>query len=203
MNMSNAGPPLAAAAAFVQVDRSAPKEIVQASIKSSSTSTSPAPNSKLPSSSGSSLSTSTSSSSEVNSSATVSTAESESGQLNHSMTNNATTAADVTTEVVSNHSQNQPPASVVPVNTIKSNGKASYYHPNQQQQQQQIQDMNQQHFLNHHPIPINLNHFNTPLNGPGLQYIQLNSNSNSTSISNGNHIQPHFITYFKSIFFMN
>lgn len=187
--MSNAVPILAAAAAFVQQPdpSTPPKEVVAqaASIsnKSSSSSTSPAPASNSKLSTGSSEEFTAES--EPSSSAAV-------AQLNLSMTNNATSTVTTTEAVNSNHSQSQPPATIMPVNPIKPNGKANYYHPNQHQQR--IQDMNQQHFLNHHPIPINLNHFNTPLNGPGLQYIQLNSNSNSTSMSNGEYIYFYYST---------
>ena len=168
--MSNAVPTLAAATAFVQPD---PSEVLNSSsnsslvirsqhIKSSSASTSPSPSSnKL------SATSSSSSNSEVNSTHT------------DNMTNN--TSAANTADIVSSTPGQHGHANLIP--TLKQNGKPNYYHAASQQQQI---DMSQQHFLNHHPIPINLNHFSTQLNGTGLQYIQLNSNSNSSSMSNGN-----------------
>ncbi len=134
----------------------------------------------------SSLSTS-SSNSEVNS-----TEE----QLNLSMiSNNSNTASNdvdcqhAINNSLSNNLANQTASTSINILNVKPqanlNSKSSYYHPNQPQQSQQ--------FIINQQSPMNLNHFNMSqgnprLNGAGLQYIQLNSNSNSTPLTCGSPI---------------
>jgi len=87
---------------------------------------------------------------------------------------------------VSNNPANQTVSSAINVSNIKpqvnTNSKSSYYHPNQPQ-----------HFIVNQHSPMNLNHYNISqsnpqLNGAGIQYIQINSNSNSTSLTSASPI---------------
>lgn len=161
--MSNAVPLLPAA--IVQSDLPIKTEIVNKEVSQHSTSSSPSSNK---------LSLSSSSNSEANS-----TEE----QLNLSMTTNNCNNSNTTSNAVENTTNTSTPTVT---NAHQQAPKNAYYHPNQTNEAGQ-----QTHYLKHPSLPLNLNHFNlnqAPMNGTGLQYIQLNSNSNSTPINSGSPI---------------
>lgn len=151
--------------------------IVQSDLKQKSPANSPTPNKLSLILTASSLSSS-SSNSEVNSSEE---------QLNHSMTSNNTTSNSKSVDS-QNTTSSSPTSSVTTPNNKSNHSKTNYYHPNHQQQHP--------HYINSHGIPMNLNYQAPTINGNGLQYIHLSSNSNS--INNGN-LFFYFWVYVSSI----